>query len=350
MRVRRYLIPLAVYVLTLVAGWLVSHAKQQVIRECIRGAEEKQPVIVTDCKSRKFWPLRLHTLGGDEIPLGTTNVAQPGGTSDVFLTGDGKLCFWHYAMFFGTAELWEIPLPKTVPRLLGSYRSDDVLNAISHRVPLWTVPDVPWRAQQSDDGLRLYNYSTGAVKHLEPRSSPPWAPEEEGQERAIYELFLSPDASCLVAACFSRSQPKETNIFRYDIDRDEWAQIAQGPFFLSECTVGPGGDVIALFDLSATPVGLVFLDGRTGETLLSIPGSTAPAIGRKWAGCVEYAGGPNYVLRIFDMEDDWRSYRIPISDQVLTGTPGSIARAIELALYEPDLARPARPPSVNISQ
>jgi len=318
---RRYIIPLAVFVISWLAGFVVSayhlaYHKAAIRRMIDKVAENGEPVIVATGTGPYGSTLsRWYLCSFDSAPVPLDMNLGPD-TGHAMLTEDGTLFIVKYSK--GEREN-----PDLLRIVLPGYRAEPVHEMIfgkSYMGSPWVVP--AWLMHGVDPG----DYASGV--------NPPWKDPGRQSGNPISYNF-SADGMIAVFVTNAIDSEDTHQLWRHDIEDDSWTRISDDVQSLSArwpIFVGPDAALIGLrVDVPTSwglTTGMVFIDGGAGDVVRSEPGMLDVVIGRRWVASsytpiVPFNNLPVRSIVFFDLENNWEPCVIPWDELMVQ------------ALYEP---------------
>jgi len=314
---RRHIIPIIVFLVSLAIGNGWIQYKQMVVGEMIMEAEEKGMPVVA--------------LGGTyDIFVGSIDegfvklympLASIASTYHHFFTEEGFL----RAIFMGVnptnlpekSEVLEFKLPQLQAKRLDSINWDNSL--------VWQFHSFLYNHGEKeilsvyDDHIAVDSLLTGRSYRIEFNEDKPWSIAKGTGNRA-WSFAFSSDSKVLMVVIGAYG--KLFTLLRYDLNIKKWTDL--GDFSGTLTGVGPEGNFYSSVNFGTSPPTTEICDGHTGAILKSVQGLNVTNIGRRWVACLKLGSGKEVIL--FDMQDNWKEYRIKIPFMNLIPS---------MAMYEP---------------
>lgn len=313
-----YLLPIIVLIFSIASGWVIANKRITAVENFIQASFDKgEPVIVTWNPDRLSWPVRLHNLNGEIIPLGTNEIGTKGRSVSCIRNSGNRLLFWYYTRNGDTKELWKIKIPSGRPYRIGVMESnnmvpDKILN--TDLLPYRDSDNVAlYRLDITDGNALLIDFTANT-------STPvfeTWFPFFESGERTLDEQIkysITPDGGTIfiTPSCISDESGSKI-IWIYDVESDTWEEWLD---WTESNLIVPNksGTVVVLEEWQPypNPGHLVFFDVETREALHRVENASDPVLGNRWAVCFDESGAKAHPLIVFDMEHDWQRYDVPL--------------------------------------
>jgi len=321
-----YLIPLLVFIITVIASSVHLKACKYALYEVFDQAGKNCEPVIIICGS---------TIRGKRCNL----VASPDGAMIIwpsnrlvtsgdcsYITKSGILRFfrpnetihWEVRHEYRLPSTSLTPWRKDASGLVEDFAWSD-LESLSDRIKLYYVdsrhfldePEVVKRGISITD-LESFNES-----FIELYEQPQW--EIQDPESYVHYTYISPDGSVIFLEVFFPQNLCQ--VWRYDIPHGPLKHVLDSICSI-QLSIGPEGRIISCSETRLNLNSTIFYDGNTGEELYVVNNVTPERIGEHWAVCRYYRDDTK--LMVVDL-NTWEEHVI--------NTPGNLGWPIYL--YEP---------------
>ena len=327
MRFRRWLFPVAFYLLGLLLAWGYPRVIQIQVRRAvgIAGSQGK-PIVFSFGTGNWFGSFRLLTEDTDPIRL-PSKIADLRMINGTDVEPDGSIVLFGTTNFHDAAfdildlrRLWSQRQVKVQPgEAVQAHPSDLKAGSALSLGGLWIL-------SIENQEFTAKNIGTGETRILNSDSSSPWAADQTGIE--YYMGVMSPEGDVLFWAETTYSPSFKMTFWRLDTSTGVWTRLGDLNYSVG-FTAGEHGDLIAL---SQSGSSAEFRDGRTSQPVKTEPSGWSPCIGERWAACI-IPGNNTWTLRLYDILNDWQVHDISASPSDLRCH--GMADPSPIVLYEP---------------
>jgi len=335
MRRIRLLIPVTVYLLTLLIVWAVDTGNQRKFKEIYsESMASDRPVVLFYNGAAKYTPLRAFSLDGESanihIPV-PYFISLP--TYDV---QEQEYLYQGYVINRANNPVWRLSFPECANTIAGWTPVPS--SELRETYPQVCLQSLPWMFLSDNENYTYWNYITNEIYTFNSSTDPVLG--QIGTSRRMTQ--------CISAAQFYLRANVilidiGRQIYRYDRNTGEVGPVIQKmtPFMQMS---GRGGDIVALNGMGNNSSVSHFVDTRTGTVIKTVNNSKIPYIGERWAAYISTAGNQNIAssrqavgrdldIVVMDMEDNWKEYTVDIGLE----TDGSgLGSFMYVALIESD--------------
>jgi hypothetical protein len=316
MRRRKYIIPLAGFVATVIVCAVVIANRSNAVRRMIDEAgREGKPIIAAPAlQSGNFF---LTSLDDEYVSLPVHDFAAD--FLHPYFTQSGALRLTSYYPKESPSEQWVIRLPEIYPELV----SFGAMLVDTHPYPkLYNYPGISKvlltsanSDQMGSSDYAIVDLITGERTNYSFAAPPPLPTVETdlppGYERIHY--LLSPDEKVIVLTL--RQTTTKADIWRYEIVEGKWIKIIDDGNANGCWGVGPGGKILAVITSQNIGIGIevAFVDGYSGQSIRVFPYLESCIIGERWV--LGRVSGRKDELKVLDMANNWAETTLHFTEE-----------------------------------
>jgi len=332
MRWRQYIVFLSIFMLSAITAAAIDFSVENKIRDYInRAGAEHQPLIMSF--NTGVWlggDLYMTSPGHDSLQF---FYPDPIFTQSMGIESDGTFYTTSHDYTNDTllAKLYKFPERRPYQSVItNTGRSGNFLS-----FGFGNQNQGSCIVSKGYDGTILIDdILTSENTSLDVGDEPPWLSDDEST-RLEWVFGISQDRNVIITAGIERGTSKPSILWRYDVENGTWSILGKHTIQMdSMLTCGPNGDIIAFHQSPSStsggistpytgsvyhpgmPTEVVFLDGRTGDVILTEPNVSIPHIGKRWASVM--SGGifsmsmasPKIIL--FDTLNEWHSASVDL--------------------------------------
>jgi len=280
MRWKRYIIPVVVFILTVVGFWLDPYYRSWKIASMIDEAGRNgEPVIIGLAEIENKMCYLVSNIHGNSVRLDDNDIFSEAHSS--YMTDDGTLKIIT-AKFVGTNPVrYKVPMPEVSP-VNDSVSNCFELTGSRHWKPsLW---DQRYICTYPDCGLQLWDLETYTKLDFDLCESEPWL--ESWNESTEWSARTSLDGS-MIYLRFHAVWAGDTIIWQFDIQNGKWSKFHNTTDReYQPVSVGPGGKIFALGTQSGPHSGpqdyCEFFNGETRDLIKRVENIVIVEFSENW--------------------------------------------------------------------
>lgn len=306
MRRWRFILPIIVLVIVIIAGYVVVSSRRIAVIRMFDEAGRKGEPIIYFVATRPGFPSYVLSPNHEPVRLFTRDMG-PRTWFPVF-SQDGTLhLLEEYNRSNDHVNQWEIAFPDIRAQQTVDWESGFFDNMAYKIFPTFS-PDRFLLRIDDDAEYSVLDFETGNYSNHVFKTPPPFDlfnPRHYSSE--TYEISM--DKTVIVARERYSTGFLLWNFWRYDIPLDAWSEVLekQEGHLIS---VGPEGRVMGIRNPHVTPDETNYVDGVTGELLHTVHEINGSIIDERWVACEPKMGSGDLLL--IDMDDNWKEYRIDL--------------------------------------
>ena len=200
-------------------------------------------------------------------------------------------------------------------------------------------PNARFRARVFNTYMEIEDFITGEMLQRDFDTEAPWY-SDEIPDVDSYFSSISNDGKYFLVRAHSAGIENILPVWMYSIESSEWNLLGEFATGIHERldTISEGGKYAAVLEADRDLISTIsVIDTITGNEILFLESAEFPQFGSRWFCCLIFEVNVFAEIRVYDMDNNWEEYIIPIRDDsyFADSSEKALTFPFPIAMYEP---------------